>query len=246
MKILIPVILEVKSSRAADLGLSEPESLALREAIRTTLGFGQAQGFNHAGAERMSARLASVGEVVPFDTEGPNKVNHEFDHEPTYIGPETEGATVVLEPDIPVKLRLQLAPLLAGILNGVKTPESDAISVLEGDLLCELEWIGEGRSGDFDEEDPKDERLLRFTILRKEDGIFEPLPNGSFCTNLTLPRSEEDMKLAAKVMLRLIQKEKKSVKSLCEELSHADWQWLEQCTALSKDITPRESIESRR
>ncbi len=50
------------------------------------------------------------------------------------------------------------------------------------------EWIGEGRSGDYDEDDPGDAKMLRATLyVRPEvsgagDMEWEPVEDGSYCT----------------------------------------------------------------
>lgn len=42
--------------------------------------------------------------------------------------------------------------------------------------------LGEGMSGDYNEEDPNDVELLRFDIYRLVDGEWEAVDNGSYCT----------------------------------------------------------------
>lgn len=54
-----------------------------------------------------------------------------------------------------------------------------------GAFAVEWEWIGEGRSGDYDEDDPSDAKMLRATLhVRDEDepSMWEVLDEGSYCT----------------------------------------------------------------
>ena len=61
-------------------------------------------------------------------------------------------------------------------------------------LSVELHWdCREGVSGDFDDDDPTDEPLLRFDVMFKD----EQLPDSSYCTNL---RTDDDRKLLTKAV----------------------------------------------
>lgn len=65
-----------------------------------------------------------------------------------------------------------------------------------GALAVELEDIGEGYSGDYDPNDPRDEPLIRFTVWL--DG--ELVPQGSYCTLLPATLNTEQLKKAAKII----------------------------------------------
>jgi len=83
----------------------------------------------------------------------------------------------------------------------------------------ELEYIGEGRSGDYDADDPEDVALLRFTVLDAATG--EPIDDGSYCTLLPESLGEQDRKNITNAILRRIDGEQ-NVKKICEELSWLD------------------------
>ena len=81
----------------------------------------------------------------------------------------------------------------------------------------ELEYIGEGYSGDYNKDVVlNDERLLRFTLL-KEDG--EQVDGCSYCTLIRADHmTEDDIKKAEKILLDLITSES-NMKSKAQELS---------------------------
>lgn len=47
------------------------------------------------------------------------------------------------------------------------------------------ENIGEGHCGDYDEENPEDENLLRFTVYVNEDEEWREVDDASYCTTIT-------------------------------------------------------------
>jgi hypothetical protein len=59
-----------------------------------------------------------------------------------------------------------------------------AVSAEENGIRVELEWIGEGNCGDYNEDDPEDEPLLRFTFLEFKDGDWQQIDDCSYCTQL--------------------------------------------------------------
>ncbi len=56
--------------------------------------------------------------------------------------------------------------------------------LIRGNVRVELDYIGEGWVGDYDETDPHDERLLRFYVQRRVDGEWEDVEDASYCTAL--------------------------------------------------------------
>jgi hypothetical protein len=250
MKLLLPVILDVENIEDETIILDQNALFSITEAVRNALKDAQANGFHHRESKRLAILVEEVGTALPFSKEGPAVVQHEFDTEPTMVGPiedEKDEETIILGPELPHGLRLTLAPLLAGILNANSQlyNEDSCLVAEKGGYKCELEWIGEGRSGDFDEEDPQDEKILRFTISQKQDDEWDTCPNGSFCTNLSLPRPKADVLLAAKMILHLVILHRESMKQICEELSHANWDWLEACRKKGQALTPTQLEEAK-
>ena len=83
----------------------------------------------------------------------------------------------------------------------------------------ELEYIGEGVSGDYNADDPDDVALLRFTVL--DAGSKDQIDDGSYCTLLPETLGEQDRKNICEAILRRIDG-KENVKKICEELSWLD------------------------
>lgn len=117
----------------------------------------------------------------------------------------------------------------------------------DGLVMVELDWIGEGASGDYDPENIEDDPLLRFTLYRKfemdkhagdkpdfdrfcnmcdvdayEDGDWAAVNDGSYCTNLSAFEDREHLENAAKEILAQVESDVRDLtrqKRLFEELS---------------------------
>lgn len=68
------------------------------------------------------------------------------------------------------------------------TQNNEAIRLTKGGLVMDLDWIGEGYDGDFDEDDPEDDCLLRFSfyVSSDENDELTELDDSSYCTHLSL------------------------------------------------------------
>lgn len=92
-------------------------------------------------------------------------------------------------------------------------------------VKVELEYIGEGYSGDYDPEDEEDKKLLRFTVLKRDGQHWLQMDNGSYCTLLTTDLTDQEQKKALNLIMdkvyNKIQSED-SIKRICEELSWLD------------------------
>lgn len=75
--------------------------------------------------------------------------------------------------------------------------------VVEGPngLSVVWEYIGEGRSGDYDPEDPEDAPLLRANL--QYNG--EPLDNGSYCTFATVSTDRERLAESARYLMKMVE-----------------------------------------
>ena len=102
------------------------------------------------------------------------------------------------------------------------------MELIEDGIRVTLEHIGEGHSGDYDPDDPKDEALLRFDVERLTDSQWEGVDNTSYCTNLTDDTPDETVNKALRIIMDCV-KDKilryDSVKRICEELSWMDVKW---------------------
>ncbi len=93
--------------------------------------------------------------------------------------------------------------------------ESDGVRV-------EIEDIGEGISGDYDENDPEDIPLVRFYISCLVNGEWEELEDASYCTQLPATLDENLLKVATDIILEEVKDrilEGHSIKKICERLS---------------------------
>jgi hypothetical protein len=85
------------------------------------------------------------------------------------------------------------------------------IDLERGPLLGTLEWIGEGLDGDYYEDDPNDEPLLRFSvyirvddpdaILANPEWPYEPITDTSNCTMLDAREDRELLTYALALMM---------------------------------------------
>jgi len=86
-----------------------------------------------------------------------------------------------------------------------------------GSLRVVWEWIGEGHESDYNEDDPDDEPLLRFSCDKIEDGEWVGMDNASYCTQLNIKTPKKYLKQGAKEIIDAIEHE--SYKRRLEELS---------------------------
>ena len=104
--------------------------------------------------------------------------------------------------------------------------EEIVMEIWDDVIMAVWENIGEGFSGDYNEEDADDQNLLRFSVYIKDnDGEWEAIEDASYCTQNPYDTPEERLKS----MLEIIFKEyrdvldeyppKYSVKKLGERLS---------------------------
>jgi len=97
-------------------------------------------------------------------------------------------------------------------------------SATKGNVRIDLEWIGEGWSGDYDPDEPLDDPLLRFSVYRQDDnGEWQEVDDASYCTRLVGDKlTAEDADLIFDYMFQQIGttlSEASSIKRICERLS---------------------------
>lgn len=66
--------------------------------------------------------------------------------------------------------------------------------VTRGRYRVELVHIGEGYNGDYDPEEPGDQRLIRIDAYEASDehpDVFEPIDKGSYCTVIPITAPED-------------------------------------------------------
>lgn len=92
------------------------------------------------------------------------------------------------------------------------------MKLIRDNIIIKLEHIGEGYNGDYDEEDPNDVPLLRFTIFK--DG--EQLNDGSYCTTLPINTPEDRQQEVLEEIMGMVfhpLKNGQSIKKICQTLS---------------------------
>jgi hypothetical protein len=108
--------------------------------------------------------------------------------------------------------------------DGFKPIEKD-----NGLFKVEIEYLDEGRGGEYDENDPEDLPLLRFTVFEMAAGEWAELPDGSYCTRLPATSDRAVVEEAANLILTRITNAfntQESLKTVCERLSWMDEKWV--------------------
>jgi len=141
-------------------------------------------------------------------------------------------------PDTAYVPGLGMTPAPACTLCGRPTmlipyPDIKGKRIVGGDYTIELEDIGEGRSGDWDPDDPEDEPLLRFSVTQaSSEDYFEQVDDGSYCTNLNAEMIEQDPDLLRRALVILYDAlyekiGKDGFKRTAEKMSWIGADWLE-------------------
>ena len=112
----------------------------------------------------------------------------------------------------------------------------------DGLIMVELDWDGEGDCGDYDESDPTDTPLLRYTLFRKyQNGVDDEkfgdlcdtcdydhdewgaVRDGSYCTGIDARLTQDKIEEKAKEILSHVYSGLRNLnrqKRLYERLSH--------------------------
>ena len=69
----------------------------------------------------------------------------------------------------------------------------EELELVKDNVKVIWENIGEGYNGDYDEEDPEDDNLLRFTVYVKEDECWMQVDDSSYCTYVTADTDNEKL-----------------------------------------------------
>ena len=81
----------------------------------------------------------------------------------------------------------------------------------------------EGWNGDYDPDDPDDEKLLRFCVdKQREDGEWVEVDDASYCTAMPTDRPEPEIRAFLRVIMTAVKDRVLgdiSVKKVCEGLS---------------------------
>ena len=108
---------------------------------------------------------------------------------------------------------------------------SEEIFAISNDGSVKVEWVdlGEGFCGDYDPSDPEDESLFRFDSFAMQDGSWEPLDDGSYCTQVPVETDEETLKKLAQIVAEELADSYRAcggVKKAGERMSWISTEWL--------------------
>ena len=94
------------------------------------------------------------------------------------------------------------------------------------DVRIEWVYLDEGFSGEYNPNDPDDVAFLRFDLMKKIDGEWEYVENGSYCTHFSYDATTEQKKRGLELLMKhaypLLKKypENNEIKRMAEKLSH--------------------------
>jgi len=114
-------------------------------------------------------------------------------------------------------------------------PDIIEIELIEGDVRVSWVNLGEGWSGDYNEDDPDDENLLRFDVERRagedEFGVeWEAVDDASYCTAVRADTNPEALMLGLRAIMGYVKDKVEgwvSIKKECEWLSWMNTEELE-------------------
>lgn len=105
------------------------------------------------------------------------------------------------------------------------------MELVRGNVKIELENIGEGWSGYYDETDKDDTPLLRFYVYKKIDDEWQEVDDASYCTALLSSISEEEQLKCLEILMNEFYEpvtDGYPVKKLGESLSCISSEWLKE------------------
>ena len=106
-----------------------------------------------------------------------------------------------------------------------KEYSEDGMELVQDNVKVVFENLGEGYNGDYNENDPEDENLLRFTVYVKDGEIWEQVDDASYCTLVSADTEKEKLQELLNMLMDefyavLHDDIHASVKKLGERLSH--------------------------
>jgi len=121
------------------------------------------------------------------------------------------------------------------------------IVMIDDGVAIEFEWIGEGLSGDYQEDDPEDYPHLRFSVYKIKDikdidpdpnisfefgncDTWEQVDDASYCTTIPIDTSQETLEMFLKILMIEYKEEVQNgypVKKLGKRMSWINESWIE-------------------
>ena len=69
----------------------------------------------------------------------------------------------------------------------------EELELVKDNVKVIWENIGEGHCGDYDEDNPDDENLLRFTVYVNENGKWKEVDDSSYCTHVSANTDNDEL-----------------------------------------------------
>ena len=101
------------------------------------------------------------------------------------------------------------------IVETVPDVNTGDVTVSKGKYRVDLDYIGEGYCGDFNEDDVDDEPLMRFSVFKDD----VEMNDGSYCTCISARTPVKQKRKIAQFILNNIYG-KEYVKRICEDFSY--------------------------
>lgn len=106
------------------------------------------------------------------------------------------------------------------------------MQVVSEDGMVMVEWVdlGEGWCGDYNPDDPDDDALLRFDSFVKDGLSWEPLDDGSYCTQVPVETDDETLRKLARIVVEELADSYSAcggVKKAGERMSWISPRWLD-------------------
>lgn len=107
------------------------------------------------------------------------------------------------------------------------------MQVISEDGMVMVEWVdlGEGWCGDYNPDDPEDDSLLRFdSYVKDELSEWEPLDDGSYCTQVPVDTDDATLEQLARIVVEELADSYRAcgrVKKAGERMSWISPTWLD-------------------
>ena len=105
----------------------------------------------------------------------------------------------------------------------MKNQNFKEMELIQGLFKVEWEYIGEGVSGDYDEEDEDDEPLLRFSCYEKVGENWEPIDDASYCTQMTVTTPRSTLGMVLQAIMRELKDAMERGSGLKRAMEHMSW-----------------------
>jgi len=115
---------------------------------------------------------------------------------------------------------------------GIPAYDETRTALIHFPVKVALVNLGEGIHGDYDPQDPSDVNLLRFDVYACSEGVYEPVSDGSYCTELPASATPAEQEQALHILMEafykpLSQDISASIKKVAERMSYIGLDFLQ-------------------